>query len=145
MIDWKLIAISTPVLFVSFQSLVRLVPKGTSLLLVNAYAAATGAVIMLLLHLLTQTDKSLVLNGKSLALSLGIGALIGAGNFGVFKALSLGAPQSTFTPLFYIALILYGIIFGLVFFKEGFNLMQLVGTIVAIAGVVMIFYFKDKS
>jgi len=127
---------------VSFQSLVRLLPKDTSVFLVNAYAAAVSMIIMITLHLVTQTDKSIHLGSRALMLSLGIGVLIGLGNFGVIKALSLGAPQSMFTPLFYIALIIYGVMFGILFFKDSFNILQSLGLLVAITGIVMIFYFK---
>lgn len=144
MTSWKVIALLIPILFVTYQSLIRLLPKGTSLLLVNAYSALVGAVIMIALYFLTSQDHSLKLSGKPLMIALGIGALISLGNFGIIKALSLGAPQSIFTPFFYITLIVYGVLAGVLFFRESLNIMQILGVLTAATGVAMIFYFKKS-
>jgi drug/metabolite transporter (DMT)-like permease len=140
--DWRLLAFTVPLMFVSFQSLSKLIPKSTSSFLVTCYALVVGAVLMLSFFLATSADKPLRLTGKSLALAIGIGALLGLGNYGVIKAYSLGAPQSTFTPLMYVILIVYGIIFGYLFFHEKLHMMQLAGVIIALVGVFMIVHFK---
>lgn len=144
MTNWKIIALLTPTLFITYQSLVRLLPKGTSLFLVNAYSALVGVVIMVSLHFLTSQDHSLKLSSKPLLIALGIGTLISLGNFGIIKALSLGAPQSVFTPFFYITLIVYGVLVGVLFFRESLNIMQIIGILMAAAGIGMIFYFKKS-
>ena len=142
MIDWRLLAVSIPLLFVIYQSLVKLLPQGIPLFLVNAYASLIGAGIMLLLHFLTSTQKTLVLEQRYLLIALGIGALISLGNFGIIKALSLGAPQSLFTPIFYVALIVYGVIFGLLFWREHLNIIQIIGIVMAVVGLFLVAYFR---
>lgn len=142
MLDWRLLAVTVPLFFVSFQALSKLLPKTTSVFLVNAYASLVGVVIMLLLHFLTSSNKSIQLPAKYILISLGIGVLISLGNSGVIKAYSLGAPQSLFTPIFYIALIIYGIIVGLVIWREKMQLVQVLGVLLATAGLFIIFYFK---
>jgi drug/metabolite transporter (DMT)-like permease len=140
--DWKILAISVPLLFVSYQALSKLLPKTISIFLVNAYASLIGLVVMLVLHFLLSPNKSLALNPKYLPIVIGIGLLISLGNFGIIKAYNLGAPQSLFSPLFYIALIIYGTLFGLLLWHEHLNLPQILGTILSIIGIIMIVYFK---
>lgn len=140
--DWKLLAFTVPILFVTYQSLAKLLPKGTSVFLVNAYASLIGFAVMLALHLLTQEDKSIQLNQKTLMYAVAIGFLISFGNFGIIKAFSLGAPQSLFSLLFYTSLILYGIIFGLAFWHEKLNLLQVLGIFLACTGLFLTVYFK---
>ncbi len=60
MFDWKILAIATPLLFVTYQTLSKFLPKDVSVFLVNAYASFIGFLIMLALHLLTSSDKSLI-------------------------------------------------------------------------------------
>lgn len=142
MFDWKILAIFTPFFFVTYQSLSKLLPKGTSTFLVNAYASLVGLIVMLSLHLLFSPNKSLALNTRSAFLALGIGVLISLGNFGIIKAYSLGAPQSQFTPIFYIMLIIYGVLFGVLVWKESLNLVQGLGILLSIVGLFIAFYFK---
>jgi drug/metabolite transporter (DMT)-like permease len=73
-----------------------------------------------------------------------MGILIALGNFGIIKAFSFGAPQSTFTLLFYISLIIYGIIFGLLIWHEKLQLVQVAGILLAIFGVFLAVYPKTK-
>jgi drug/metabolite transporter (DMT)-like permease len=75
-------------------------------------------------------------------MSIGIGTLLGMGNFVIIKALSLGAPQSAFALLFNPLYIVYGLIFGLVVWHEKVNLQQLGGAALAIAGIIIISYFR---
>ena len=140
--DWRVLAFTVPSLFVIYQSLAKLLPKGTSVFLVNAYASLLGLIIMLSLHFLTQSNKSISLPMKSLFLALGIGTLISFANVGIIKAYALGAPQSSFTLFFYITLIIYGIIFGLVFWHEKIQLIQVLGIFLSIAGILIFFRFK---
>ena len=140
--DWKILAFTVPILFVSYQALAKLLPKGTSVFLVNAYASLIGFAVMIILHLMTQQDKSLHLSQKTLFYAVGIGLLISFGNFGIIKAYSLGAPQTLFTVLFYISLILYGIIFGLAFWHEKLNIIQVLGIFLACTGLFLTVYFK---
>ncbi|MDO8583528.1 MAG: EamA family transporter [bacterium] len=142
MFDWKILAISTPLLFVTYQTLSKLLPKDVSVFLVNAYASLIGFIIMLTLHLLTSSNKSLILGTKYLPIAFGIGALIGIGNFGIIKAYTLGAPQSLFTILFYITLIIYGIIFGFLFWHEKLSAIQIAGMLMTIVGLFITVYFK---
>lgn len=140
--DWKILAIITPLFFVSYQTLSKLLPKTISAFLINAYASLIGLIFMLILHLLLSPNKSLALNAKYLPIAIGIGILISLGNFGIIKAYSLGAPQSLFSPIFYIALIIYGTLFGLLIWHETLNLPQILGALLSIAGILMIVYFK---
>lgn len=142
MLDWRVLAVTVPVLFASYQSLSKLLPKGTSVFLVNAYASLIGLMIMLTLHFLTQTDKSIQLPKKFLLISLGIGVLISLGNWGIIKAFSLGAPQSSFSLIFYVTLIIYGTLFGLLFWHEKLSLVQIAGMLLSFAGVFLVVYFK---
>ncbi len=144
MFDWKILAFATPLLFVAYQTLSKFLPKDISVFLVNAYASFIGFLIMLTLHLLFSSDKSLVLGMKYLPIALGIGALIGIGNFGIIKAYTLGAPQSLFTILFYVTLIIYGIITGFIIWHEKVNLFQIIGMVMALCGIFITVYFKGK-
>lgn len=142
MSDWKLLAIATPLLFATYQTLSKILPKDTSVFLVNAYASLIGFVIMLVLHLLFSSNKSLLLNPKSFSIAMGIGLLIAFGNFGIIKAYTVGAPQSIFTPLFYVILITYGILFGILFWHEKLNPLQLFGIALSIIGLFVIMYSR---
>ncbi|HVQ44336.1 MAG TPA: EamA family transporter [Candidatus Saccharimonadia bacterium] len=142
MLDWKILAVTTPLLFVSYQALSKLLPKDISAFLINAYASLVGLVVMLLLFFLTSPNKSLQLPPKYLSIAVGIGLFISFGNFGIIKAYSLGAPQSAFTPLFYIALIIYGTLFGWLIWHEKLTLLQIAGILLACIGIYMAAHFK---
>lgn len=142
MFDWKILAIATPLLFATYQTLSKFLPKDASVFLVNAYASLIGFIIMLVLHLLTSSDKSIILGMRYLPIAIGIGSLIALGNFGIIKAYTLEAPQSLFTILFYVTLIIYGILFGFIIWHEKLNMLQIVGMIMAIVGLFITVYFK---
>jgi drug/metabolite transporter (DMT)-like permease len=141
--DWKPLALSVPLLFVLFQALSKTLPKTTSIFLVNAYASLVGAIIMLALYFLTSDTKASAPHGKYLWTAIGIGALISLDNFGIIKAYSLGAPQALFTAIFYVVLIVYGVLFGLLIWHEHLKLIQLVGIILAGVGMFMAAYFRQ--
>lgn len=140
--NWKILAVATPLLFVSYQALSKFLPKGTSVFLINAYASFVGMVVMLALYWLTSPVKSVALSSKNISFAVGIGLLISFGNYGIIKAYSLGAPQSIFTPLFYTALIVYGVLFGLLLFHERLNPLQMIGMFLALAGLAMTAFFR---
>lgn len=142
MLDWKILAVIAPLFFVIYQALSKLLPKDTSVFLVNAYAAFIGMLFMMILHFLFSSNKSLELNLKVLPVVIGIGLFISLGNFGIIKAYNLGAPQSLFTVIFYVALIIYGILFGLLIWHERLNPFQGLGILIAIVGLLMTVYFK---
>src|SRR3989304_8180585 len=103
---WKLLAVLGPAFFVSYQAVSKLLPKGTSVFLVNAWASVVGALIMFLIHLATSPNKSLSFgNSKTFFLAVIIGVLISVGNAMIIKAYSLGAAQSVFSSIFYPLLI----------------------------------------
>lgn len=141
--NWLPLAIFGPLFFVAFQSVSKLLPKGTSVFLVNAYGAAAGAILMLAIHLATSSNKSLSMNGKALSMALGMGILISLGNLSLIKAYALGAPQSALTPIFYVLLIMYGIIFGILFFSEKLNWMQFAGMTLAVVGLLITVTFRE--
>lgn len=140
--DWKILAVITPLFFVIYQTLSKLLPKGISPFLVNTYAAFVGFLCMLVLHLFFSPSKSLALGTKTLPIVIGIGLFIALGNFGIIKAYGLGAPQSLFTPIFYVSLIIYGVLFGFLIWHEKLNPLQMVGIAIAIFGLLMTVYFK---
>lgn len=142
MFDWKILAVATPLSFVIYQTLSKLLPKDISVFLVNAYASLISFLIMLALHFLTSQDKSLSLGVKYLPIALGIGVLLSIGNFGIIKSYTLGAPQSLFTIIFYVSLIIYGILFGLLVWHEKLTPIQIFGMILAILGLFLTVYFK---
>jgi drug/metabolite transporter (DMT)-like permease len=142
MLDWRVLAIIVPLAFVVYQSLSKLLPKDISIFLINAYAAFIGMIVMLILHLLFSPNKSLELSSKVIPIALGIGLFISLGNFGIIKAYNLGAPQSLFTPIFYVALIVYGVLFGFLIWHEKLNAFQGLGIFIAIIGLLMTVYFK---
>ncbi|MDO8513919.1 MAG: DMT family transporter [bacterium] len=139
---WQIIAIGAPLLFVTYQSISKLLPSDVSPFLINAYASAVGVIVMVALYLLTSTEKSFALASKSLWLAMGIGLLVSVGNAAIIRAYGLGAPQSGFTSVFYPLLIVYAIFFGLLFWQERLNWYQILGTILALTGIVLIVYFK---
>jgi len=140
--DWRVIAVLAPLFFVSYQALSKLFPKDISVFLINAYASAVGLVVMLVLYFLTSKEKSLALDAKYLPLALGIGVLISLGNAAIIKAYGLGAPQAAFTGTFYPLLIVYGLLFGLLFWHEKLNWYQMLGIALATLGMFLIIYFK---
>lgn len=140
--NWQTLAVAVPLIFVAYQSLSRLLPKTTSIFLINAYASLAGLLIMLVLHLLLSPNKSIELTSKDLMLAIGIGTLIGLGNFGIIKAYNLGAPQSIFTPIFYIALIIYGVFVGFLVWHERINFIQIFGVFLSVVGILLVVYFK---
>lgn len=144
MFDWKILAFTTPLFFVTYQTLAKFLPKDVSVFLISAYASFIGFLIMLVLHLLTSSDKSLVLGMRYLPIAMGIGALIAMGNYGIIKAYTLGAPQTLFTILFYVTLIVYGVLFGFIIFHEKLNLFQIMGMLMALGGIFITVYFKGK-
>jgi drug/metabolite transporter (DMT)-like permease len=140
--NWQPLAFSVPLLFVLYQALSKTLPKGISIFLVNAYASLIGAGVMLLLHFATANKKSVSIPSKYLLTAAGIGLLVSLGNFGIIKAYSLGAPQSLFTILFYVTLIIYGVIFGLIFWNERLHLIQLFGALLAVVGLVIVVHYR---
>ena len=140
--DWKVLAIITPLTFVVYQGIAKLLPKSISIFLINAYAFFIGAIVMLLLHLFLSPDKSISLSSRSFVLAISIGLLLSLGNWGIIKTLSLGAPQSLFSVIFYITLLIYGVIFGLIIWKETLSLPQIFGAAFSVVGILIIFYFK---
>ena len=141
--SWLSLAFLTPILFAAYQALSKLLPKGTSVYLVNAYASLVGLLLMLALYFLTnQSSKSLRLSPKAFYLALGVGILISLGNFGIIKAYTLGAPQSQFSAIFYTVLITYAFLLGLLAFHEKLHFPQLVGVILAGSGLFLIAYFR---
>lgn len=140
--NWQLIAIIAPIFFVVYQSLSKLFPKDISVFLINAYVSGMGMLVMLLLYFLTSDTKSLSLSPKYLPLALGIGALIAIGNAAIIKAFGLGAPQSEFSSLFYPLLIIYGVVFGFLFWQEKLTWIQGVGIALTLAGLLLITQFK---
>lgn len=139
---WHLIAIIAPIFFVVYQSLSKLLPANVSVFLVNAYVSFMGMLVMLALYFLTSDTKSLAISPKYLPLALGIGALIAIGNAAIIKAYGLGAPQAGFTSLFYPLLIVYGVVFGLLFWQEKLNWIQGLGIALSIIGVLLVTQFR---
>ena len=142
MVDWRVLAVTVPILFATYQSITKLLPKGSPTFLITAYASFIGVIIMLLLHLLTSDSKSIALPTRTLWIALAAGACISFGNWGIIKALSSGASQSAFSLIFYTTLIVYGTIFGLLFWQEKLNLVQLLGLALSCAGIFLVFFFK---
>jgi drug/metabolite transporter (DMT)-like permease len=141
--NWLPLAFIAPMLFAAYQALSKLLPKGTSVYLVNAYASCIGVFLMLVLYLITSHgSKSLRLSPKAFYVTVGIGLLISLGNLAIIKALSMGAPQSRFTAIMYPTLIAYGLLIGLLVFHEKLHVQQLFGIILAAAGLFLIVFFK---
>lgn len=138
--SWKLLAIFTPLLFVTYQTLSKLLPKSAPLFLVTALSSLIGALVMFILHF--QSGNKVLLNGKILLLTIFIGLLISVGNFLIMKAYNLGAPQSSFVTIFYPLLILYGIVFGILLWKEGITILQAVGIVLIIVGLGLVSHFR---
>jgi drug/metabolite transporter (DMT)-like permease len=140
--NWQILTIVAPLFFVLYQALSKLLPKGTSVFLVTAYASLTGALVMLALHLLLSPSKSILLTARTFWLSLGIGTLIVLGNLTIIRIFSLGAPNSGFAAIFNPLYVVYGLIIGLLVWHEKLNLPQLGGVVLAIVGIILVTYFK---
>ena len=139
---WQAFAVSVPLLFVAYQALSKLLPESTSAFLVNAYASAIGAFIMLALYVLTSSQKSFVLDARTLSIALGIGVLISIGNAGIIHAYLLGAPQSSFSAIYYPLLVIYALIVSVIIWHERLNVYQILGIALCIVGILLIVYFK---
>lgn len=140
--NWQVIAIVAPLFFVAYQALSKLLPKDTSVFLLNMYASLMGAGVMLLLYLISSDSRSLTISPKHLPLILGIGALIALGNAAIIKAYGIGAPQSGFTALFYPLLIVYGVIVGFLIWREKITLLQTLGVALILAGIFLVTMLK---
>ena len=140
--SWQLLAVTVPLTFIIYQSLSKLFPKDFPLFLSNAYTFFIGFLLMLTLHFLFSPNKSLAVNPKYLPIVVCIGILLSLGNFGIIKAFNLGAPQSLFSVIFYTTLIIMGVVFGLVIWHEQLHFLQIIGILLALAGIWMIVNFK---
>ena len=101
--------------------------------------------LMFVIYFTTSNDKSLYLNSKNFTLAVLIGIFIVFGNFFIIKAYSLGAPQSLFSTIVYTLLVVFGTIAGVLVWHEKINIWQFVGILLSIAGIILVFYFKDSS
>jgi len=140
--NWPILAVIAPLCFTIYQSLIKLLPPGISIFLVNAYAFLIGSFIMLSIHLLAVNNKTLSLSFKSFYLTLGIGILVTFGNFLIIKCFVLGASQSIFAIIFNTLYIIYGILFGILFWQEKLNFYQIGGILLTIIGIIIVFHFK---
>lgn len=139
--DWKILAIFTPILFVIYQSLSKFVPKGAPIFLISAVASFVGAITMFILHKLSPGQAGSI-DMKLWPIIILIGVLVSVGNFLIVKAYSIGAPQSGFSSIFYPTLIIYAVVFGLLFWHEKLNVYQALGIILSIVGTLLVVYFK---
>jgi drug/metabolite transporter (DMT)-like permease len=142
MLDWKILAVAGPLLFATYQSIAKLLPKNSPVYLINAYAFIVGSFFMLLLHFLLSRNKSVSLSSRSFIIAIGIGLLLSLGNFTIIKAYNLGAPQSIYSIIAYVILICFGILFGVLFWHEKITLPIIFGTVLSIAGILIIVYYK---
>ena len=143
--SWIPFAILVPLMFVIYQGVSKLLPNNISVFLVNAYASLVGAIIMFIIYFTTSSNKSIYLNSKNLTLAILIGIFIVFGNFFIIKVYSLGAPQSLFSTIVYTLLVVFGTIAGVLVWQEKINIWQFVGILLSIAGIILVFYFKDSS
>lgn len=141
---WKTIAIFAPIFFVSYQALAKLWPKQLSVFLLNSIASIVGAIVMFVIFLATEKSTAQItqMDGKQWLIAAGIGTFIAFGNFAIIKAFTLGATQSGFTALFNPSYIVIGLVFGLLFWQERITWPQIVGTLLAIGGILLIAFFK---
>lgn len=137
---WQLLAVFTPVLFVTYQTFSKFLPKDAPIFLVNAIASFVGFLVMLGFHF--AVSSKIAISPKAIQLSVVIGLLISVGNFLIIKAYALGAPQSVFTSLFYPFLIIYGVMYGFVLWHERFHGIQFVGLVCIGVGVILVSYFR---
>ncbi len=142
---WIIFAVLAPVMFVIYQALSKLLPPGTSIFLINAYASIVGVVLMGILHLIFSANKSVQITSRQLYLAIGIGLFISFGNFFIIKAYSLGAPQASFSAIMYPLLIIFAAITGVFIWHEKINIFQFIGILLSVAGIVMVFYFKNSA
>lgn len=139
--DWKILAIFTPILFVIYQSLSKFIPKNAPIFLISAVTSFVGALTMLILHKLSPGQTSSI-DMKLLPIVILIGILVSVGNFLIVKAYSIGAPQSGFSSIFYPTLIIYAVVFGLIFWHEKLNFIQFLGAVLSITGTLILVYFR---
>jgi drug/metabolite transporter (DMT)-like permease len=139
--DWKILAVFTPILFVIYQSLSKFIPKDAPIFLISAVASFVGAITMFILHKLSPGQAGSI-DMKLLPIVILIGVLVSVGNFLIVKAYSIGAPQSGFSSIFYPTLIIYAVIFGLIFWHEKLTFIQFLGAIMSITGTVILVYFR---
>jgi drug/metabolite transporter (DMT)-like permease len=141
MSTWQFLAVFTPVLFVTYQTISKFLPKDAPIFLINAIASFVGALVMLLFHFFFSA-RAQTINPKTIPLIIAIGLLISVGNFLIIKAYSLGAPQSSFTALFYPLLIVYGALYGYILWQERFSGIQGIGFLLIGVGLVLVSFFK---
>ncbi len=141
--SWYIFAVLGPLCFVAYQALSKLLPKDTSVFLINFYVSLMAALVMLVLHLLTAQNKSLAFEVSNYPLVLAIGAALAFGNAAIIKSYLSGATQSEFTAIFYSALIIYGILAGFLIWKEKFTLVQAGGVALILVGIGMVTFWKD--
>lgn len=140
--NWRFYATAGPIFFVLYQALSKLLPKNTSVFLVNACASLCGAVIMIALHMAFSSEKSVQLSSRALLISLAIGVCVSLGNYFIIRGYSLGASQSLFTSIFYPILIGLSVLVGVLVWSEKMSPVQWLGIIFSIVGIVLVGFFR---
>jgi drug/metabolite transporter (DMT)-like permease len=142
MLDWKMLAVVGPLFFAIYQSLAKMLPKGTSTLVAGAYTFLLCSVLIFLANFIFSSNKSIVLTSKSIPVIVGMAVFLSLGNLSLISAYSLGAPQSIYSIIAYTVLILLGILFGALFWQEKLTTPVIFGTILSIAGILIIIYSR---
>jgi len=129
-------------MFSFYQSLAKILPKNIPIFLATAYAFLFGSIVLFIIHLLSSSNKSIIMSEKNIPILIGIGALLAVGNFFTIKAYSLGAPQSGFVAVFNPASVTFGVILGFILWQEKLSLGQIAGILLSIIGILFIVSFK---
>ena len=138
--SWKILAIFTPLLFVTYQTLSKYFPKDAPLLFITALSSLVGAAVLFFIHMLSH--EKVVLSNNSIIIAVAIGILVSVGNFFIMKAYAWGAPQSSFSTIFYPLFILYSIIFGIFLWHEGLSVPQIAGIILIFGGLGLVMFYR---
>ncbi|MBI4067107.1 EamA family transporter [Candidatus Gottesmanbacteria bacterium] len=140
--SWIILTIISTIFFSFYQALAKLIPKNIPVFLAASYAFFFGSMVLVVIHLLTSANKSILINEKNIPLLIGVGALVSIGNFFLIKAYSVGAPQSGFVAIFNPASVTFGVLLGLILWQEKLTLGQIAGIFFSIIGILLIISFK---
>src|SRR3989344_5125614 len=122
---WIILTVIGTLMFSFYQSLAKILPKNIPIFLATAYAFLFGSIVLFIIHLLSSSNKSIIMSEKNIPILIGIGAL-----------------QSGFVAVFNPASVTFGVILGFILWQEKLSLGQIAGILLSIIGILFIVSFK---
>lgn len=140
---WFIYAIAALLLFAAHDITLKYVTNTNSLygtLIVSASAFVMMLVLCMVYRVPVLTQA---LSTNTLVLVFA-GFALGLATFFLMLSFKMGAPVSMVIPLIYIGIIVISIWYGYLFFKEQINFRHIIGSVLALAGLIVMFYKNTR-